>query len=471
MTSNGNSAHSNQEIDYDVVILGAGVAGLSAADRLTRAGLRVAIIEHSDRCGGAHNSTNIGPYTFDHGSIFYEEDARIFGLADGLRDQCPVVKRQQRRIAPTGQVLHYPIEPRDMFRAPPSRILSSGIDLLLSRVLVRRDGTLAAIIRKRLGKRFFEDTGLHHYIRRFNRTPTRQIDEKFFFHRMGFIERFTRFSTMISAVFRSLTTHKRFNSGKRKGLRIRPQAGFDALFNHIRKSIEGSGGQFYLGETVTHLQKTGAVYELRTDNARWTAASVISTIPLDALHRAMFGEPSGLQAIDMTTLFVSAATLDEGTGNVLFNFHQHGEWKRATIYSRLYPDAAISREFMAVEVTLPGGAAPNPQDAFVDFEKHLLDLGLASDLRLEGSTFQPSCYPLYTLDSDAVRARVLQRVAALGIITAGRQGRFEYLPTSTGVIRRVSEELDFADLERAIRTVDAGKRATANANVTQPHRV
>lgn len=37
---------------YDVVVLGAGASGLAAADRLTRAGLRVAVLEARDRPGG-----------------------------------------------------------------------------------------------------------------------------------------------------------------------------------------------------------------------------------------------------------------------------------------------------------------------------------------------------------------------------------------------------------------------------------
>ena len=44
------------------------------------------------------------------------------------------------------------------------------------------------------------------------------------------------------------------------------------------------------------------------------------------------------------------------------------------------------------------------------------------------------------------REQVTHRIARQGVVLAGRLGRFEYLPTSSGVIRRVREELDAAGL-------------------------
>ena len=40
------------DVDYDVIIVGAGMAGLAAAYELKRAGLKVKILEQTDRFGG-----------------------------------------------------------------------------------------------------------------------------------------------------------------------------------------------------------------------------------------------------------------------------------------------------------------------------------------------------------------------------------------------------------------------------------
>lgn len=425
-----------------LVILGAGIAGLSAADRLNKAGFSVTVLERSERCGGTHKSFQIGPYTFDVGSIFYEASAPIFALAAGLKEMCPAVMRQQRRIAPTGEPLHYPIEPRELLRNGPFKVFLGLADMFASRLLVRPDGSLDAISRKRLGTTFFDDTGLRSYITRFHHAPPAAVDETFFYHRMTFIEKATRFLPMFRSGINSVLLRRKVNAKIRQPLHIRPFAGFDALFVPIRERLEAEGVRFVFGEVVQAVERRGDGFAVRTEAGEYLADGVISTIPLETLHQILFGAPTGLVSLDMTTLFVSAARLDERTGNVLFNFHQDGLWKRATIYSRLYPEAETSREFFAVEVTIPHGGTHQPEAAFADFRDHLTRLGLAEDLRLEGSVHLEDCYPLYAPGSLARVDEALARVTAAGVIPVGRQGRFEYLPTSSLVIRRVAEELD-----------------------------
>jgi len=440
-----------------LVILGAGIAGLSAADRLSKAGYAVTILESSQRCGGTHQSYQIGPYTFDVGSIFYEATAPIFQLAEGLKEQCPTVLRRQRRIGPSGEPLHYPLEPRELLHNAPLKVVSGLADMFASRLLVRTDGTLDAISRKRLGRRFFEGTGLRAYITRFHHVAPEKLDEAFFYHRMRFIEKATRLLPMIRTGLRSVFSRKTVNAHIRRALHIRPFAGFDTLFVPIRQRLEAQGVRFVFGETVEAIDRLGGQFTVRTATGEYSAEAVVSTIPLDALHRILFGVPSGLVSLDMTTLFVSAERLDPRLGVVLFNFHADGLWKRATIYSRLYPEAPTTREFFAVEVTIPEGGSHEPEKAFADFAAHFTRLGLADDLRLEGNVHLKDTYPLYAPGSLAAVEKALERVAETGVLAAGRQGRFEYLPTSSLVIRRVREELESAGL------ISAPARVAANA--------
>lgn len=432
-----------------VTVLGAGVAGLFAAERLSAAGLRVSVIDHSDRCGGSHQSRNIGDYTFDLGSFFYEAGARIFQLAPGVRGQCPQVLRIQRRIAPDGAILHYPLYPREVLRQSPGTLPLAMLDLVASRLRVRRDGTLDAISRQRLGRTFFQNTGLESYLIRFHHVSPREIDEEFFFRRMSHIERSTRGRALAGAALRFLFTREAAAATPRRPLHVRPQCGFNAMFAPIVARLEARGVRFHLGEDLQRIRKDGSIYHLRTSKGLHFSEAVVSTIPLDATHRALFGESSGLVSLDMTTLFVSAEWLDARAGNVLFNFHAQGRWKRATIYSRIYPGPANRREFFNVEATIAPGTSHDPQSSFDDFRAHVTKLGLARGLVLEGHARLDHCYPLYSLGSKATLQAMLDRVSRTGIVLAGRQGRFEYLPTSSGVIRRVEEELAAAGIPAA----------------------
>ena len=427
-----------------VVVLGGGIAGLAAASHLRGAGWQVLVIERNAQSGGMHRARHIGPYTFDIGPIFYEEDARLFGLAPGLRELCPTVMRQQRRIAPGGAVRHYPFAPRESLGLPLPELARAMLDLAWSRLTVRRDGTLDAISRRHLGRRFFENTGLSSYITRFHHTAPGRIDEAFFFHRMAFVERFTRPGTLARLALRTLLPGRPESRPGRPPLRVRPREGFAPLFERITAHLAAQGVEFRFGEALLALRREGPGFMVHTTSGTWCAEELVSTIPLDTLHRAMFGTGSGLVSLDMTSLFLSARRLDPRLGNVLYNFDRRGEWKRATIYSRIYPEPATGREFLSVEATIAQGGTHDPQKTFADFRRHMEDLGLAEDLALEGHEHVASCYPLYTPGSHAVIGQRLRRIAQSGVVLAGRQGRFEYLPTSSRVIERVIEELDKA---------------------------
>jgi monoamine oxidase len=59
-----------------VLIIGAGVAGLSAATALRQAGLDCLIVEASNRIGGRAHTTRIGAHPFDHGASWLHDAER-----------------------------------------------------------------------------------------------------------------------------------------------------------------------------------------------------------------------------------------------------------------------------------------------------------------------------------------------------------------------------------------------------------
>ncbi|SFJ37136.1 FAD-dependent oxidoreductase [Jannaschia pohangensis] len=424
----------------DVVVLGAGIAGLAAADRLSAAGARVTVLEMGDRVGGAHRSKTIGPYTFDFGSIFYEAGARLFDLPGAKADMCPTVQRQQRRLTPDGSLRHYPIQPEDVMTWPAGRKLRALRDLLVQRFAVQRDGSLETICRRRLGDTIYRETGLRDYVTRFHHVPADQIDEEFFLHRMAFVAKSTEFAALTRTATRMLRKQDTIPQS-RPSLLVRPRSGYGAIFDPIVAALRARGVQFELNTPVTGLSRDTTGTRVETSGGAFRADAVVGAMPLDALHRMLFGVDSGLVSLDLMSLFVSAETLHPETGNVLYNFHSKGRWKRATIYSRIYPTPDIDRAFFTVEVTLPPGASPDPADAFAQTVAHFDDCGLGKDLRLEGHGLLPGAYPLYARGQKARAQAVLDRVTAAAVLPVGRQGRFEYLPTSSGVIRRVAEVL------------------------------
>lgn len=336
---------------------------------------------------------------------------------------------------------------RELMGWPLGLRLRVAAELLTGRLRHPRDGTLDGICRARLGPTLYARSGLRAYVERFHHVPATQIDEAFFQRRMGLVERATRPAALLRRAIGALSRGD--PAPVAPPLRVRPRAGMDALFAPIRVALEASGVEVALNEPVTRIAADGEGFSVGTAAGTRRVGAVAATIPLDTTHRAVFGTPSGLASIDLMTLFVSARWLSPDIGNVLFNFHEDGRWKRATIHSRLYPDTGAPRAHFSVEVTLPPGARADPEDAFADLATHLGTLALADGLRLEGHALTPSAYPLYAPGHAARVAEVLDRLQAAGIVTAGRQGRFEYLPTASGVIARVGEELAAAGLPGA----------------------
>jgi hypothetical protein len=174
---------------------------------------------------------------------------------------------------------------------------------------------------------------------------------------------------------------------------------------------------------------------------------------MDDMHQAIFGARTGLEGIDLTTLFVSVSRIPGFDGNVLFNFHPRGRWKRATIYSRIYGQAA-GREYFSVEITQRAGEAKDAAAAFEAFRRDVADLGVfAEDLSLEGFDVVENAYPLYGRGCGPVVRDAIARLEAFGIVPVGRQGRFAYLPVSSQVIAHTRTQLQEAGFNIAAPAV------------------
>lgn len=77
---------------YDVIVVGAGMAGLVNAAYLTQAGFKVLICEQSPQTGGLVNSFNYKGFTLDSGIRAIENSGIIFPMLKQLQIDVPMVK-------------------------------------------------------------------------------------------------------------------------------------------------------------------------------------------------------------------------------------------------------------------------------------------------------------------------------------------------------------------------------------------
>ena len=77
----------------EVVVVGAGVAGLCAASELVQAGVRVIVLEKSRGVGGRMATRRLGDAVFDHGAQYFTIRGRAFGNVVGDAHRVGVVAK------------------------------------------------------------------------------------------------------------------------------------------------------------------------------------------------------------------------------------------------------------------------------------------------------------------------------------------------------------------------------------------
>jgi oxygen-dependent protoporphyrinogen oxidase len=151
----------------DVIVIGGGISGLSAAYELTRQGWRVRVLERSGRCGGVITTERMGSYLVDAGpdTIMGHKPAglllcRELGLEDRLvKPLMPrtlyVVRRGQLRALPDASMLGFPTSMRSLVTTTAfgwgGKVRMAGEVLVPARPKTDDDESIASFVGRRFG--------------------------------------------------------------------------------------------------------------------------------------------------------------------------------------------------------------------------------------------------------------------------------------------------------------------------------
>ncbi|MEE7502848.1 FAD-dependent oxidoreductase [Methylobacterium mesophilicum] len=425
-SSDFDSRGQSEDECFDAIILGAGITGLVSASILHDLGCRrVAVIDEFQNLGGNHIDRSINEYTFDIGSLVFQDDSPLLKYFPELLEHYVPIKPTWGKLTPQAFVTSYPLSIRDdIVRAGPWGIVRIVLSAALSRLARRKIGNAREFARYWIGDYLLRRSGLESYMKRFFGVPADWVDLEFAEKRMLWIKEHASPRVLLRYVRR----HRAPGPTNRQ--LARPREGFNALYEVAARTLRQRGSDFHLGQRIVSITRRGTQFDVRTESGRFTANRLISTIPIPrALSLCGIQEDPGLESVTLISLYFSFSGTRGFDCSILYNFAHDGAWKRLTMYSDFY-GRVEGREYFGVEV-IAGHAGDSVTIAEQDFRAHVAKNGLfTGDLVCEGSQMVPCAYPIYTGQAHQRVARARAQLSDLGIESFGRQGGFDYQPTA-----------------------------------------
>ncbi|WFS03322.1 FAD-dependent oxidoreductase [Rhizobium tumorigenes] len=420
------SSKNSEENHFDVVVLGAGISGLVCASVLARRKpQRILIIEEYSHVGGNHLDWSWDDYTFDIGSLIFQDDSPLLAHFPQLLDLYVPITPEWARLNPQGSVTAYPISIRDDILGGGAAVFLKIIaSVIYARIFQRRMHNARDFARFWIGGFLLGRSGLESYMERFYGVPVEEIDIDLAKKRMLWISEHASLRNVLRRIFKS---HK---SGPTNRQLARPQTGFVTLYDAAVKELNLLGVQVELSTAITSISRLEDKLSLRLDHQTITADRVISTIPIYKAQKFCGIEPKQqLETSSLIGLFFSFEGERGFAQSIIYNFSHKGNWKRLTMYSDFY-GCVRGRQYFGVEVIVRHGDG-SVEVAHSKFIEHVHENRLfKGDLKLEGGMTLDHAYPVYKKGAAQVAEDAIGELRMFGIESLGRQGGFNYQPTA-----------------------------------------
>ena len=296
----------------DVVIVGGGIAGLSAAYELQRRGVGVRLLEASDRLGGVIRTDRFDGWVVDGGpdSLLVQKPAAVtlcreLGLGDRLVSTLTprtayVLRGGRLHPIPEGSFLGFPVRARALAASSLFSIggkLRMACEVVIPRSEHDEDESIAAFVRRRFGEEAVDYlaepllAGIH-------AGDVDRLSVRALFPRLVDAE---RQSGSIIRAFRSLR------------MKPSPQGAFVSLPGGVGELADALAGALAAGTIMTSSRVTdvrhAGVFMLDTTAGALQASAVILAVPAYAAGGILGGMHTGLAALCEDVPYASTATV------------------------------------------------------------------------------------------------------------------------------------------------------------------
>jgi protoporphyrinogen oxidase len=297
---------------HDLVVLGAGPAGLAAAWRAARRGLKVTVLERAGRVGGLAGSFEIAGVRVDHGShrLHPSTPPRVLADLRGLLGDDLQRRRRNGRLRVAGRWVGFPLRAGELARELPGPLVARVARESATSPLRRaRADTYAGVLRAGLGPTLYDEL-YGPYAQKLWGLPGDRISS---------VQARRRVSA--DTVWKIAARIVRGNRGDGQGqVYLYPRRGFGQIVEALAEAASAAGADIRLEAEVDSVRVVEDEVLVGTQDAdQFTAGHVFSTLPLPVLARICRPAPS-LADIESASRLRFRAML------LVYVVHRGGRW-------------------------------------------------------------------------------------------------------------------------------------------------
>lgn len=408
-----------------ILILGAGLAGLSASFHLKQRGLEAEVLEKEAEAGGLCRSKNVGRFSFDYtGHLLHFRSAYASGLVRGLLGDTLVAHRRRAAIFTRRVFVPYPFQ-CNLSALPPRVLKECFTGFIRARGCSRgaEEPDFLSWIRASFGDGIAKHFMVPYNTKFWTVPPQRMTCE--------WLDGFVPVPTLDQMIDGAV------------GSRHRPY-GYNARFWYPReggiqqlpRALEQRGFPVRTRMELTSIDLRRKF--VRAGGRREKFDMIISSIPLPDLPGLIPAMPGEISREIGKLRWNSVSVLNLGIARPMaadnhWVYYPDGAYPffRVGFYhavsSALVPPGGSS---LYAEVSRPGGASARTTEVRQRIKQGLVRCGILrspGEIQVEDFNDIEYAYPLYDHNYSRAVSRITEYLKANGIIPVGRYGRWKYM--------------------------------------------
>ena len=435
-----------------VVILGAGLTGLSAASKLSAQGYPVTVIDRNPYAGGLATTFERDGYIFDFGPHRFH--SRDEGLIDQVADL--LEGALDRRVRTThfyfdNRYFQYPLKAENIFSVMDASQLAKCAFSYLNAAARRRlmpvqDKNFESWCKSRFGAELY-NYFFGPYTEKVWGVPPTQMSVRWAAQRIAVESLWDAFVRLFNEKRRFRNPHE-FTHSPYVSEFLYPIGGIGRISEMMRDDVEAAGNSVRLGTSVDKmlLREDGSAAGVLVSSDGKTeeipADFVISTLPVNDLAlmlepgapAAVTGAAGSLRFRSTKFLFIMLDQHKVTTDHWIYFADKRVLFNRISEMRNFTPMAAPwNRTSLTLEISCDEGDELWDKPAEWLYDRCIDDLqaaGLVDRSHVEGFWTEraSTTYPIYLTDFDINLVKTKQHLAGIeNLITCGRQGLFTYV--------------------------------------------